>query len=776
MPSISSANTDEVTSINTSSSVETHQSRKCRNLKWIFQPETGDSYIVVLIIALFTIIFTYLSYLRYVDFYTTNWDLGISMQLLWTTTHGYLMYESGDFEFYGVKSFLQVHSTYIAYPISFLYRVYPTAQFLFTLQALFLALSAIPLFLIAKNAGLRRAWTYAGILIFLLNFPLIGGLLYDFHWEAFLPLEFFSMFYLMMKRRYLYSLIPFSIGCATLEVFPFLTSGLLIYLFVERSKSGWKKGGWHDRRESVLLISYFLLTIIVYVIIRALQYDVIPLLVGAKQNGGGVGPSVTGLFGFVINIAAIEHSLLYWLLIYAAFGFVAILYPRHLIIALPWILYTFLLAPSFADYFGNQNAMIPIMPVTIGLLYGLKELQRIPSGLPNLLIGLTCLLSALVLFTFSLFSSFTKAILAMNNQHFILILDILLLIPVIFLLFLHFAERERAGKELNDGSVMGHGQSGQLAGKKTPLFVFFAVIVAFNVMMSPLNTANFNATPMPGYQFNYSSNAESHFIRYAVDRISYNATILASDNLFPYVANYPRAFSVAWFKVNRTFMPFFPFNSSHLPQFVFLDASQFFLMPDSILSLLFNSSYYSLITYINYENYPGSIYLFKLHSTQSTTYYNASPPQKDYFFYGKMLSIGESGHVVKLPGSRFGYVIESRPALNLSGNGHAIWYGPYRTFEPGKYRVTISLEGGNYNNSTSNNPILYMNSNGYEGPTYYSATIYASQLSSISWKEFNFTINITKPFPLTEFRGYLDYNESGAFGYVYLNYIEVQLL
>ena len=77
---------------------------------------------LAIIIPVIVIIMSLISYLRYINFYTSNWDLGIEMQMLGDSFHGYLLFEAGDFETYGVLSHLEIHSTYIALPFSFAYQ------------------------------------------------------------------------------------------------------------------------------------------------------------------------------------------------------------------------------------------------------------------------------------------------------------------------------------------------------------------------------------------------------------------------------------------------------------------------------------------------------------------------------------------------------------------------------------------------------------------------------------------------------------------------------
>ena len=736
----------------------------------------SDRILLTTIIVVFTSVISYFSFLRFQNFYTTNWDLGIAMQLLWTTTHGYLMFETGDFEFAGVRSFLQIHSTYIAFPVAFIYDLAPTALTLFVIQSLTLALSIIPLFLIGNNIGIKRKTLYIALVVYLLNFGLISGLLYDFHWETFLPLEFFSMFYLLLRRKYALSVVPFIIGCATLEVFPFLAAGGILYFAADRVPrtlpKHWSKT---EQNETIKLATYLFVTAVSYVFIRVLQLVLIPRLAGTAENAAGIASSVGSLLVINTNADLMAHSLLYWLLLYAAFGYISLLHPRHALLALPWMFNTFFLFPSFASYFGNQYAIVAAMPLAIGFVYGVSVLQETSlKGFRKVCPAIVSV--SIVLLSFlSILGNDTRLLLLQRHMSNTLLLDVLLIIPALSLLTLRLFERVKWNPiTKSHHRKKNHWNTHSLYKRRNAIVLLFVALIVFNFMMSPLNTGNFNATPMPGYSFKYSPNPEYPFMKYVLSKISNNKTVVASDNLFPFVANNPKAYAIPWFPFNKTMVPYFPFNASSLPRFVLVDASQFFLMPRFLSDVVFNSSYYGLTAYVYNNQYPGSIYLFESSSHANTVYYNVSTPPKHYFFYSKNLAIGSSGKIISYPNSKFGYVIESSPANNLSGNGHTIWYGPYLTLEPGHYKVVISLMGKALNKTVVPVPLLYMNSNGFGGPTYYSETIYSSQLSSTQWTNFTFLINVQKPYPLTEFRGYLVHNGLVVYGQLMLNYIEVE--
>jgi uncharacterized membrane protein len=76
------------------------------------------------------------------------------------------------------------HAAWILYPIALLYKIYPDIHWLFLLQALSLALGILPMWYLAKVAGLKEAQNKSISLAYLL-YPLIFNVnLFDFHPEV----------------------------------------------------------------------------------------------------------------------------------------------------------------------------------------------------------------------------------------------------------------------------------------------------------------------------------------------------------------------------------------------------------------------------------------------------------------------------------------------------------------------------------------------------------------------------------------------------------------
>lgn len=732
---------------------------------------SDDRITLVTLVLIYTVVFSFFSYLRFVNFFTTNWDLGINEQMLWTSTHGYLLFETGDYIFYHgtVHSFLQIHSTYIALPVSLLYHLVPYSTTLFVIQSLTFSLSIIPLFLIGKDREINRNLLYAISICYLLSFGAISAIFYDYHWESFIPLEFFTMFYFFSHKKYLYSVLSIIVGSLTLEVFPFLAASIVVYFM-------WTYFRFHmfaihkmyKRKEWLTPFLILCITGLTYIAIRLLQYFVIPAIVSVhiSSSGGALGTSISQLFVPQFH-STLVLTLSYWLLIYASFGFVPLLRPRHLIMQIPWAYSTIFLNNGLASYFGNQYAFIAIPPAIIGLIYFVEPSSNGSQTQERSNISPLTLLPLAILTVSSVFLS--RELLsprgALGNVMVLMFLGSIAAVVISSYLLLNRMPRPQFKTHILRVVVR----------LRSPVYMALVFIITFNMLMSPLNIENANAVTMPGYSFSYSVNPAHMYMSKIVSYIRSGSTVLASDNLFPYVANNPDAYSVPWFKVNSNI--YYPFNTSVLPNYVLVDSSQVFFLPDYMIAAIFNISNYGLRVVAYDQSYPGSIYLFQLGYRNNTLSMFVTPPSSTYYFYGNRLNTGKSGIVATDNSSRFGTVINSRSADAAGHNDNNIWYGPYYTFPAGLYRISISLEGSLLNTSTGGRlPILYMNSNGIGSSRFYSAYVYASQLSKTHWTTISFVANMTEPFPHTEFRGYLIYAGGAPIGNVTLNYIQVETI
>ncbi len=148
------------------------------------------------------------------------------------------------------------------------------------------------------------------------------------------------------------------------------------------------------------------------------------------------------------------------------------------------------------------------------------------------------------------------------------------------------------------------------------------LVVSMNLMVSPLNQQNDHNAHLlgGGYRFQYYINPESNYMNYIQKEVGNCATIIASNNLFPYVANDRYAYSLA--NSSNYKILEFPYNSTNLPQFILLSSSQEMYLFSWLREDL-NNSVYGMAREIIYAGYPGNITLWELYYTGNAIYYYA---------------------------------------------------------------------------------------------------------------------------------------------------------
>lgn len=327
---------------------------------------------LMIYIAVYTALFTLFSMLRYENFYTSNWDLGINMQQLWSTTHGKLLWDSADYEYTAVVSHLEVHTSYIALLFVIPYSIFPSPLFLFAIQSFMISLTVVPVYLIAMHYGNDRRKAIATAFLFPLLFPVIASEFFDYHWMSFIPFYFFSLYYLVLKKRYYQSAALIALGGITEEVFPFLAASLLLYFLLKDVGLDSRIGEiFSSSNKPVIILGIF--SIAVYFTLNEIQFHVLPVLFG---NTNAI-PFMREYFQHPLlpdafHLNKIILGVEYWAVIYASVAFLGILRPKHLIITVPWMYYTFFVDPLYLDLGGQYN-LIAILGPFVGLILYLNS-------------------------------------------------------------------------------------------------------------------------------------------------------------------------------------------------------------------------------------------------------------------------------------------------------------------------------------------------------------------------------------------------------------------
>ncbi len=149
----------------------------------------GDIFIWVGI-ALYTILFCYITYLKYSSFGYYDWDFASDVTILWNSVHGQLLYYP-----FLEQNIFGAHLYLIIFLILPVYAVFQHPLTLLFLQSLFLGLAAFPLYKLAK-LKMNKVFALAVSVAYLL-YASVGFInLFETHFEIYeIFLLFFALFY-----------------------------------------------------------------------------------------------------------------------------------------------------------------------------------------------------------------------------------------------------------------------------------------------------------------------------------------------------------------------------------------------------------------------------------------------------------------------------------------------------------------------------------------------------------------------------------------------------
>lgn len=560
-------------------------------------------YLVTGVLILITIAF---SYVRYLDFFSENWDLGINLQQLWTNTHGYLLYDAGDYESYGVLSHLEVHSSFLAYPLSFFYLLFPSPVTIFSVQS-FAIFSSVPVlyFLSLEITNDRKISTLTS-LIYGLNATLIAAALYDYHWLSFMPLYSFLFLYLLLKRHYLLSTLVIIIGSLTEEAFSFISISILLFVFMSDIRLSVSSILTQMKKEWKLVLLGGI-SILTYLTITVIQHEIIPAYL---NNQSAISILLSKTAQPIIPPAGalyeVPQTIGYWSLSLSLLCLIPLFYKKTIYIVLIWLIETIIFVPHYATV-GSQYSFVTLSLLAPTLPYGLSSIKK---GLYNS-VGLNKrLILPLIPIGFIIAISvneFSIVFLTINA----IILSLISALSVDILIYFTLLKMKR----INIIKFMRSYRGVVYAS-------FLALILSMNFMVSPLNPQNNHYTLLlgGGYKFQYSINPESKYMKYIQEDVGHCSTIVASNNLFPFVADDINAYSTANASYSQSTI--FPFNSTNLPKFILLSSTQEPYAFNWILQDLKNPKY-RIACEIFYSDYPGNITLWEFNYLGNTVYYYA---------------------------------------------------------------------------------------------------------------------------------------------------------
>ncbi len=191
--------------------------------------------ILWLIFGISSLVLFFCASLRHWLFQSNALDLGWFDQSLYLISQGKPPIVS-----FSEDHILGDHAAFIFYPLALFYLIYPTVQWLFLVQAIALSISIFPLWLLAKQAGLKDNLALTIVGVYLL-YPLIFNVnLFDFHSEVIaLPTIFWAVLAARAKKIIQFIVAIFLIlSCKAVLSLTVAAMGLWLLLFENRKKYG----------------------------------------------------------------------------------------------------------------------------------------------------------------------------------------------------------------------------------------------------------------------------------------------------------------------------------------------------------------------------------------------------------------------------------------------------------------------------------------------------------------------------------------------------------
>jgi len=732
------------------------------------------------------------TWVTYLDFHLNNigyYDLSINQQALSSTIHSnrpFPFYESTDCGRTARCSFLLVHPALVAYGLVVPYAVWPSPVTLFAVQDLGLALAAVPLFALSREVTQSDRLSLGIVAAYLVWFPAFSGI-FSFHWEAFIPLEFFLIFWLWLTHRYLLALPVVLVSCVTLEIVPVLLFFMAIFFLLPWVSPFWRtlrkefqalrrlKSGRLAELRSFLnrgystvfeqprvVASLYLLfgSVAVYVLLHTFVTTGGPLLglptLPAKYNIPLARPVYAANFTWANFSTAIPAKLTYWLVIYATLALVPLFAPRTLILAAPWIAFSFFATAGYYR-FGDQYAFVAAALLFVGFAYGVARLKKwfeasprrapageSPPGSPSermrlraqqLLAEIRQLQEGGVEPAPRPTATTAGSAVSVSPQA------------------LSAEQPSTATAGSVDRALSAVRRRRKAAAVLSTILV---VVIAFNLFLSPLNPVAASLknerpfVPQSGVGFwGGLSTTDYNHMEEVVSMVGPHTIVAVSPMLFTFFANDPYAYPMLA-SLNTNYLPFAADTSTQ--DVVFLDHGGT-SMPSFLRNNITNPLLYGVRAWIP-TTYLGAVLLFEKGYTGPCEVLGVVPTfEGGTYTAGFGLSPGAAGVLSANNSSQSGTVIETAPKSGAPGFQETgqVFTGLGVTLPPGVYNVTMAINGSITATPTglkANTTLVTLLLSGFQ-VVLNRTLLDLSDLSGSGWTTLSFTL--TLPYPVLDF-------------------------
>ncbi len=294
---------------------------------------------VIILIGVYSVVFSIAGYLQYVSFSYQDMDLAAISQAFWNGVHGRFF----PTRHAGESTLFKNHRWLIALPLLPIYALFPSAVTLLVLQSFAVAVGAGAVYLLARRLldpplGLLFAFCY-------LIYPAVNYLtLYEFHPVAFaLPLLLFTFYFYEQRVWSLYLMfLLLSLSCREDVALPIFGLGVYALLRGVKERDTVARGRWKWGISAILLsLSWFAVCVMIFPLLitrhlpKADQPDIIPLFFGwlGRSPTEIVGTVITRPW-YVMKGVLTGPKLIYLFQLLVPLGFLSLLSPRSCLMIL----------------------------------------------------------------------------------------------------------------------------------------------------------------------------------------------------------------------------------------------------------------------------------------------------------------------------------------------------------------------------------------------------------------------------------------------------------
>jgi len=321
---------------------------------------------LALMVLCYTVAMSIVTILRHHFLFSFAWDLGIFNQVFWSTLHGRFFYYT--VEPWNGRSFFGVHFSPILILIIPFYAVYPHPETLLVLQSFVIALGAVPLYFLAKDE-LNERLALLLSLLYLTHPLLLGANLFDFHFEAFIPVTLLSTIYFLRKRNMKLYILSLFLSLMSHEYVAFLTILIILHELVTKIKA---------KDELRKIAPYAILTVSSSIIWIFLASAIHYYLRNPETRSMNVLAPVLSEIGHPLLLISYLGNDLYTKFSYLTLLLAPLLftsfYSSYFLLTLPWLLFAFTL--NYSPYYkiGYQYSLVIIPFVYLSSIHGIKRL------------------------------------------------------------------------------------------------------------------------------------------------------------------------------------------------------------------------------------------------------------------------------------------------------------------------------------------------------------------------------------------------------------------